>query len=145
MRQAFRPGDDVELVMHAVDEIDVGYAARAVHRLGARRAPAAVGVRRTVSDPAVSLHLDDAPGHALARRRGHDEQLAQKVARDRERVAARVEAAREFRAAPHLAALHSRHQFSVKGGRKFIHEITRSGTRQNTEQNIVRVVSSPFV
>src|ERR1043166_1135676 len=60
VRHIFRACDDVELVVHAVDEVDVCDAARAVHRLGARGAATAVGVRRAVFHAAVSLDLDDA-------------------------------------------------------------------------------------
>src|SRR4051794_20547526 len=83
-------------MMHPVNEEDVNRAAPSIHRLGSRRAPTAVRVRRTVFRAEVSLDLDDAPRHALARRRWNDEALSEKLARYFQRVASRVEVAFEF-------------------------------------------------
>src|SRR2546423_12377633 len=50
VRQSGGPCDDVELVVHAVDEVDVGRPADFIHRLGAPRATPAACVRGLISD-----------------------------------------------------------------------------------------------
>src|SRR5262249_58172658 len=52
--------DQVDAVVHAVDEIDVRVPGWAVHDLVPRRAVAAVAVGRAVARSAVRFHLDDA-------------------------------------------------------------------------------------
>ena len=44
MRNVRHAADNVELVIHAVNEIDVRHAAASVHRLGSFRAPSAVSM-----------------------------------------------------------------------------------------------------
>src|SRR5437764_2769411 len=110
VRHARRACDDVELVVHAVDEVDVGRAARFIHRLGAPRPTPAVSVRGLISDAEVGFRLDDAARHAFARRRRNNQTLAEKLARDSQRVGARVETASEFEGASRVAASHFRHQ-----------------------------------
>src|SRR6185369_10816966 len=71
--------DHVELMVHAVDEVDVGGAADAVHRLGPPGAAAAIGMRGAVRGPAIRLGLDDGACDTGAIRGGHDEALAEEI------------------------------------------------------------------
>ena len=79
MRDVRDAGDHVELMVHAVDEVDVGGAADAVHRLRPPGAAAAIGMRGPVRGPAIRLGLDDGARDARAIRGGHDEALAEEI------------------------------------------------------------------
>ncbi len=60
LRPSRTDGHDVEAAVETVDEIDVGVAGLAPHRLGARCAATAVGVAGGIIDPEIRLDL----GHA---------------------------------------------------------------------------------
>ena len=78
MRHALRAGDEVEAMVQAVDEVDVGASRRAEHGLGAPGPPATGGVRRLVLRPQVGLDLDEAPAEGASTHLT-DEDLAEKV------------------------------------------------------------------
>ena len=69
-------GDDVEALVHPVDEIDVGMAGGAEDDAGAR-GESAGGVGSEIADTEVGFDFDDAAGGFVV-----DENLAQQVARD---------------------------------------------------------------
>ena len=78
-------GDDVQAMVHAVDEIDVEMTGWAVHRGGAFRL-AAVGVTGLVLLTDVGLHLGDVAGEALALKATYHA-LAQQIAGQCKRIA----------------------------------------------------------
>jgi hypothetical protein len=71
------PADDVEAVVHAIGEVDVGGARGCVHGLVAGCAPGAEAVGGAVADAEVGLGLDDEPGEARAVGEDADEEGAE--------------------------------------------------------------------
>src|SRR5208283_4543212 len=72
-----RAGHDVQAVVHAIDQVDIGMTGRAEHDLGARSA-AACRVGSEVARAQIRLGLDDPPDLAAAINAANDE-LAQEV------------------------------------------------------------------
>ena len=77
------PCDDIEVVVHAVDEENIGVSRRPEHDLRARRAPAIPAVRCSVFGTSVRFCFDDAADrHAIGR--SVDQRLTDALARDLE-------------------------------------------------------------
>src|SRR4030095_11342309 len=76
VRSIVNIGYDVELVVHAIDEINICGTANAVHRLGAFSATATKGVRCSVFRSSVSFRLYDYSGHTRAIRSRDYEKFA---------------------------------------------------------------------
>lgn len=66
MGRPFGVGDDIEQVVHAVAEIDVGDAAALKHHFGALCAPSAKGVAGPIGDAGVGFGFDDDPAGEVA-------------------------------------------------------------------------------
>jgi len=86
LRLTFSPSHEVQAVVHAIREVDVGVARRSEHHLRARRAPAAGGMGSQVVRPQVGLDLDQ-PAPPLLAVDLADEDLAQQVTGDGHRIA----------------------------------------------------------
>ena len=87
---------DIELVVHAINEIDVRRAARAVHRFRAIGAPAGVRVRRAIFGAAIGFGLNDDSGDARAVSVWDDKFLAEQIPGNFEDVRTCVEFARKL-------------------------------------------------
>src|SRR5438874_11662179 len=91
VRKIFYVRDHIELVVHAVDEINVSRAANAVHRFRAARASAVVSVRGLVLWASISFGLHDDSGHPRAVSVRNDQLISQQIARDFEHIGASIE------------------------------------------------------
>src|SRR5215831_19187442 len=96
MRRIGDVTDHIELLIHAVDEIDVGSAADAVHGFRAICAAPAKGMRRAVFRTTISLSFDDDTGNPPASGVGYHQLLAQQITSDFEHVRTCVELARKL-------------------------------------------------
>ena len=85
-----RAGDDVELVIHPVDEKNVDMARAAVHDLVSGRATAAVRMGGAVGNAEIGFGFDDHSRNAISLFVRHDEQFAEQIAGDRDRVLSQV-------------------------------------------------------
>ena len=90
--------DDIELVVHAVNEIDVCRAADAVHCLSAIRATTTVGVRRAIFGAAIGFSFNDYSADTSTAPVWDDQLFAEQITRDFEGVGTGVEFARKFHA-----------------------------------------------
>lgn len=86
----------VELVVHAVNKIDIRHAARAVHRLSALRSPSSVRMRGPVFRSAISFNLNYLSRNAFAVWPRHDQKFTEQISSDGEDVRAQVKLARQF-------------------------------------------------
>ena len=96
MRVPGGAADEIELVIHSINEENVNVAWFSVHDLVSGRTTAAIAVRRPVFDTEIRLDLNDDPGNASATLIWNDKQLSQKPAGYASCVLARKEIERDL-------------------------------------------------
>src|SRR6185437_10314641 len=100
--------DDIEKMMNAIDEIDIGPSPRAKHHLRPFRPPPVPRVRCPVDDPVIGLDLDDPPRSPLPAKLGH-EHLTQQLTRNRNHIRPVIKGVRKGLQWPFLLSL--RHNY----------------------------------
>jgi len=88
--------DDVELVVHAVDEKDICRSSNPVHWLGALSTSPTIGMCCAIERAAVGFGFDNDSGNTFATSSGHNEQLTEQIAGDGYDVWAGVKRSWEF-------------------------------------------------